>query len=196
MGSPMTTIPPQRTTVRCRAVATVDGAAWSTVTAAAADVRVESGWLGCELVAGHDGSHAALAATAHGSDQWWWLRWQGQFHQVVQIDPCTAGLPHGPYDDCCTLPDGHAGLHSFDLPPLPPPLGHPPPWSRVDQGSVDGVTRGWLARLQSPGDQACGCLPDCWCKQTKIGYVLRWYTPGRWHRLPDPSSYTGLQRCR
>ena len=193
----MTTIPPSRSTVRCRAVAPLNDAAWSNSTAAAVDVRVEGRWLGCELVAGHDGSHVTLTATAHGGDQWWWLRWQGQVHEIIQIDPCPAGLPQGPYQDCCTLPDGHAGPHSFDLPPLPPPLGQALPWPRAGQDSpVDGLTRGWLARLQNPGNQACACLSDCWCKRTKIGYAIRWYTPGRWHRLPGPSRYTGLQRCR
>ena len=193
----MTDIPSPWTNVRCRAVATVDGVALSILTAAALDGRLESGWFGCELVAGHDGSHVALAATARDGDQWWWLRWQGQSHEVIQINPCAADLAHGPYRDCCTLPDDHAGPHSFDLPPLPPSLDHATPRSRAGQdSSVDGVERGWLARLQNPGNDACACLPDCWCKRTKIGHALRWYTLGRWHRLSDPSSYTGLQRCR
>src|SRR5690349_11905979 len=99
MGSPMSSITPPWTTVRCRAVATFDGAALSALVAATVDVRVEHGRLGCELVAGHDGRHVALAATARGGDQWWWLRWQGQLHDVVQIDPCPVGLPQGPYQD-------------------------------------------------------------------------------------------------
>jgi hypothetical protein len=183
--------------VRCRAVATVDGVALSTLTAAAVDCRLESSRLGCELVAGHDGSHVALAATAQDGDQWWWLRWQGQSHEVIQIDPCAADLAHGPYQDCCTLPDDHAGLHSFDLPPLPPFLEHATPRCPAGQDSSgDGVERGWLARLQNPGNDACACLSDCWCKRTKIGYALRWYTLRRWHRLPSPSNFIGLQRCR
>jgi hypothetical protein len=28
----------------------------------------------------------------------------------------------------------------------------------------------------------CQCRDDCWCK-TSIGRHLRWWTPGRWHRL-------------
>jgi hypothetical protein len=193
----MTSVPTPWTTVRCRVVGTVNGAALSSLTAAAVEVCADSGRLGCELGAGHEGSHVALAGTADGGDQWWWLRWHGQRHEVIQIDPCTAGLPHGPFQDCCTLPDGHAGPHSFDLPPLPPSPGPATLWPRAGQDSpVDGVKGGWLARLQNPGNQACGCLPDCWCKRTKIGYALRWYTPGRWHRLPDPSSHTGLQGCR
>ena len=193
----MTNFPRAWITVRCRAVATVDDAAVLTLTAAAVDVRVDSGRLGCELIAGHDGRHVALAGTAHDGDQWWWLRWQGPLQEVIQIDPCAAGLPQGPYQDCCTLPDGHAGPHSFDLPPFPSSLGGATPLPGAGQDfTVDGVRRGWLARLRNPGNYACGCLPGCWCKRTKIGYTLRWYTPGRWHRLPNRSAYTGLKRCR
>ena len=192
----MTSVPRPRTTVRCPAVATVSAAALSTLTAATVDLRAERGGLGCELGAGHDGTHVALAATARGGDQWWWLRWHGQLHEVIQIDPCAAELPQGPYSDCCTLPDNHTGPHSFDLPPLPPSRGHPTPWPWAGQDSpVDSAKRGWLARLHNPGNQACACLPDCWCKHIRIGYAFRWYTPGRWHRLPNPSRYTGLQRC-
>ena len=191
----MITVPPWWPTVRCRAVATVDGAALSRL-AAAENVRAEGGPLVCELVHGHDGSHVALAATALDDDQWWWLRWHERFREIIQVDPCAVELAHESYQDCCTLPDGHAGPHSFDLPPLPPPPGRPPPRSAIGRESpVGGAIHGWLARLQNPGNRACACLPDCWCKRTRIGYALRWYTPGRWHRLPDPSRYTGLQRC-
>jgi hypothetical protein len=108
--------------VRCRAVATVSATALLTLIAASEDANPESGRLSCELVAGHGGSHVALVATAHGSDQWWWLRWDGQLGEVtevIQIDPCDAELPQGRYTDDCVLPEGHPGPHSFDLPPLP-----------------------------------------------------------------------------
>jgi hypothetical protein len=73
--------------------------------------------LACELAAGHDGSHVAFTVAAHGGDQWWWVRWAGPLHEVVQIDPCNvlqAGRPHG---DCCLLPHRHRGAHSFELNP-------------------------------------------------------------------------------
>jgi hypothetical protein len=73
-------------------------------------------------VAGHVGSHVALVATVRGGDQWWWLRWDGQLGEaieVMQIDPCDAELSQGRYADDCVLPEGHPGPHSFDLPPLP-----------------------------------------------------------------------------
>jgi hypothetical protein len=47
--------------------------------------------------------------------------------------------------------------------------------------------RSLLARVHNPGNNPCACLPSCWCKRTKLGYAVRWYTPGRWHDLPEPS---------
>ena len=104
---------------RCGTVAAVDAACFPTL-ALVAEVRLESGRLGCELAAGHDGAHVALAATGCGGHHWWWLRWDGQLAEVIRIDPCDTELAHEPYGDCCILPDGHVGRHSFDLAPLPP----------------------------------------------------------------------------
>jgi hypothetical protein len=107
--------------VRCAAVPTVNT---DELLASIADIdnaNPESARLICELVAGHEGSHIALVATAHGGDQWWWLRWDGQLgepKEVVHIEPCDAELPHERYADDCLLPEGHPGPHSFDLPPL------------------------------------------------------------------------------
>jgi hypothetical protein len=97
------------------------------LTTIADSVYPDEGQVGCELVTGHDGSHVALVATSHGGDQWWWLRWDGQLNEVIQIDPCDAELPTGRYADDCFLPAGHPGVHSFDLLPLPPAAGprHP-----------------------------------------------------------------------
>jgi hypothetical protein len=90
-------------------------------------VYPDKGRLRCELVAGHDGSHVALVATTRGGDQWWWLRWDGQPGEVMEIAPCDAELSQGRYADDCFLPAGHPGAHSFDLPPLPSSAGdrHP-----------------------------------------------------------------------
>lgn len=84
------------------------------------DAQPDASRLDCELVAGHPGSHVALVATAHGGDQWWWLRWDERHSAAIQIDPCDAELPQGRYADECVLPDGHPGPHSFDLLPLLP----------------------------------------------------------------------------
>ena len=105
---------------RCGTAAGVEASRLPTL-ALIVDVRLEKGRLDCELAAGHVGAHVALAATGCGDDQWWWLRWDGQLEEVVQIDPCAAELAQEPYGECCILPDGHVGRHSFDLAPLPPP---------------------------------------------------------------------------
>jgi hypothetical protein len=49
-----------------------------------------------------------------------------------------------------------------------------------------------LARLHNPGNHSCACLPSCWCKRTKIGYAVRWYTPGRFHRMPNPFGFADV----
>ena len=53
------------------------------------------------------------------------------------------------------------------------------------------MARNLLARLHNPGGHPCACLPTCWCKRTKYGYLLRWYTPGRFHDLPKSAGFTG-----
>jgi hypothetical protein len=107
---------------RCLAPTAVNAGEWLASITGSDDTHLESGRPVCELLAGHDGSHFALVATAHGGDQWWWLRWDGQLgetFEVIQIDPCPAELPQARYPDDCHLPDGHPGPHSFHLPPLP-----------------------------------------------------------------------------
>jgi hypothetical protein len=118
---------------RCRAVVTVSAAELLTLAPISQDAVPEVGRLNCELLGGHDGSHITLVATAHGGDQWWWLRWGGQLGEVVeviQIDPCHAKLPQGPYAEDCYLPEAHPGPHSFDLPPLPSLPGKRHPFRR------------------------------------------------------------------
>jgi len=112
---------------RCRAVAAVSPAELLRLTPVSEYVYSEEGRVSCELVAGHAGTHVALVASAHGGDQWWWLRWDGQPGEVIQIDLCDAELQRGRYVDDCFLPVGHPGAHSFDLPPPPSPPGkrHP-----------------------------------------------------------------------
>jgi len=116
--------------VRCSGLARVNAGELLTSIAGSEDVDLESGPLMCELVAGHDSSHITLVATVRGGDQWWWLRWDGELGEtieVVQIDPCDAELRNALYADDCLLPGGHPGPHSFHLMPLPslPEERHP-----------------------------------------------------------------------
>ena len=101
---------------RCHALATDSAAELLSSNPISEDARAESSLLSCELAAGHDSDHLALLATAHGDDQWWWLRWDEQLHEVIQIDPCDAELTQGRYADECFLPEGHPGPHDFELP--------------------------------------------------------------------------------
>jgi hypothetical protein len=215
----MTTFDPS-SEVRCQAVAAVSAATLVTLISTSENVQPESGSPGCELGVGHDGGHVALVATAHGGDEWWWLRWGGRLGdatEVIQIDPCHAELPQGRYADDCLLPEGHRGPHSFDLPPLssrsaqrhlvsrrptcreagfrlPGIRPHgvrscAGPGGRPDAAIME---RRLLARVHNPSGDACACLPTCWCRRTKLGYAVRWYTPGRFHRMPNPSRFANV----
>jgi hypothetical protein len=73
--------------------------------------------LVCELAAGHEGDHAALAVASHGGDRWWWVRWGRQRHVIAHIDPCPVTEPETSDLEFCLFPAGHPGSHSFDLQP-------------------------------------------------------------------------------
>jgi hypothetical protein len=75
--------------------------------------------LVCELAVGHEDDHAALAVASDGGDQWWWVRWRRQRHDVVHIDPCEGTEAEAPDAEFCLLPARHPGSHSFDLQPWP-----------------------------------------------------------------------------
>jgi hypothetical protein len=105
---------------RCQALAAVSTAELLASLPICEDALSHSVLLSCELGAGHDSDHVALVATTHGGDQWWWLRWDDQpteVIEVVRIDPCGAELLHDSYADQCHLPESHFGPHSYDVPP-------------------------------------------------------------------------------
>lgn len=204
---------------RCQVLATV-GTAELASTRLPGHARLESGPHGCELAVAHDGAHVALVAVAHGGDQWWWLRWAGglgEAIEVIRIEPCDAELQHGRYADDCVLPQGHTGPHSFDLRPHASPpderhlVGHRPAdhepriqlsVTRVrglggcagpgDERSPGVMERPLLARLHNPSGQSCGCLQTCWCRRTRLGHAIRWYTPGRLHHMPNPYGFADV----
>jgi len=68
----------------------------------------------CELVADHVGCHVAFVMAAEHGESWWWARWDSARHEVVLRDVC-AGVSESEPDDCL-LPEGHVGVHSFQLP--------------------------------------------------------------------------------
>src|SRR3954470_7897788 len=57
--------------------------------------------LVCELADGHEDDHVAFAVASDGGDQWWWVRWGGQRHEIVQIDLCEVTEPGAPDPEFC-----------------------------------------------------------------------------------------------
>ena len=52
--------------------------------------------------------------------------------------------------------------------------------------------RSLLSRVHNPRGRACACLPTCWCKRITYGYLVRWYIPGRFHRLPNAFGFADV----
>jgi hypothetical protein len=42
------------------------------------------------------------------------------------------------------------------------------------------MTRTVLRRLHNPRKRVCGCDPDCWCRRTAVGRLVKWWFPARW----------------
>jgi hypothetical protein len=70
--------------------------------------------LACEIAAGHDGDHIALATVSEGDQLWWWLCWGAQARRIRLIDLCDGRSLDDPYLDECLLPEGHPGPHSYE----------------------------------------------------------------------------------
>src|SRR5262249_4143870 len=51
-----------------------------------------------------------------------------------------------------------------------------------------GVARVLLERLHNPGAYVCDCVPECWCKRSRIGHLIMWYVPSRFHRRPSDAA--------
>jgi len=39
--------------------------------------------------------------------------------------------------------------------------------------------RSLLQRIHNPRNQACGCVPECWCNRTAVGRLVKWWFNGR-----------------
>jgi hypothetical protein len=37
-----------------------------------------------------------------------------------------------------------------------------------------------LHRIHNPSNYECGCDPDCWCRRTRIGRLVKWWFPARY----------------
>ena len=49
------------------------------------------------------------------------------------------------------------------------------------------MARSLLHRLHNPRGRECACDPDCWCKRTALGRLVRWWFPGRYFGLHHKS---------
>lgn len=45
---------------------------------------------------------------------------------------------------------------------------------------LDVAERPLLHRIHNPKNYECGCDPDCWCRRTAIGRLVKWWFPARW----------------
>lgn len=83
--------------------------------------------LWCSLEAGHDGLHHAftqgLRATAELPARNLWTRWPdddeyGPLRETLVLPRCEVTFLAGTLmEDCCGLPDAHAGRHGFEFGP-------------------------------------------------------------------------------
>ena len=46
-----------------------------------------------------------------------------------------------------------------------------------------------LQRIHNPHNYECGCDPDCWCRRTRIGRVVKWWFPARHFRIRHKNSF-------
>jgi hypothetical protein len=74
----------------------------------------------CELSAGHDGRHVALAQAQDSNDGEtlvsWWVRWPetGGKYEITAGPICGVRVDAQDEDsDLCCLPDGHPSRHMF-----------------------------------------------------------------------------------
>jgi hypothetical protein len=50
-----------------------------------------------------------------------------------------------------------------------------------------------LHRIHNPSNYECGCDPDCSCRRTRIGRLVKWWFPARWFGIRHKnSSFDGM----
>jgi hypothetical protein len=101
--------------VRCKSTTSLTAVEAAELRGISGDAPAPGTSLVCEIAAGHDGSHTALA-TISDSDQLWWLCWGDRAREVCQIPLCDGRDLDDPYLDECLLPEGHSGPHSYEIP--------------------------------------------------------------------------------
>jgi hypothetical protein len=102
--------------VHCRSTTNLTATEAAKLRLISGTIAAQAAPLACEIRAGHDGSHIALATVSDGDQLWWWLCWAGQAREIRQIDLCAGRDLDDPYLDECLLPEGHPGTHSYETP--------------------------------------------------------------------------------
>jgi hypothetical protein len=102
--------------VHCRSATSLTAQEAAALGWASGETQAVDASYPCEIAAGHDGSHIALAAISDAGQSWWWLCWASQARAVRRIDLCAGRQLDAPYLDECLLPEGHPGLHSYESP--------------------------------------------------------------------------------
>lgn len=44
-------------------------------------------------------------------------------------------------------------------------------------------------RIHNPSNYECGCSPECWCRRTRIGRLVKWWFPARWFGIHHKNSF-------
>ena len=64
---------------------------------------------------------------------------------------------------------------------------------RLDRGTP-GMEKTLIRRLHNPQSRVCYCDPDCWCRRTALGRLVKWWLPARRFGLEhNRSAYTAFQ---
>src|SRR3954453_13835936 len=50
--------------------------------------------------------------------------------------------------------------------------------------------RSLLQRIHNPRNQACGCVPECWCNRTAIGRLVKWWFPAGWFGIRHKNAFS------
>ena len=62
------------------------------------------------------------------------------------------------------------------------------PTAGVTRYSRD-VERTLLQRIHNPHNYECGCDPDCWCRRTRSGRLVKWWFPARYFGIRHKNSF-------
>jgi hypothetical protein len=62
--------------------------------------------------------------------------------------------------------------------------------ARVEQRYAPVVAaRTLFQRVHNPRNYECGCAPDCWCRRTAVGRLVKWWFPANWFRIRHKNGF-------